>query len=164
MAHIVVLGGGLGGVSCAYEVKEAVRKEDRVTLVSDKPVFQFTPSNPWVAVKWRTKDDITIPLGPVMRKHGIEFNAAGAARVHPEDNRIELKDGSSLAYDYLVIATGPELAFDEIEGFGPERNTHSVCDVDHAMLAHSRWEDFCKEPRPHRGRRRAGRVLLRPGL
>ena len=148
MAQIVVLGGGIGGVSCAYELKRSVRKEDRVTLVSDKPFFQFTPSNPWVAVKWRTKKDITVDLTTVLPRHGIEFSAAGAARVHPEENRVELGDGSSLDYDYLVIATGPELAFDEIEGLGPDRNTHSICDVDHATHANETWQAFCDNPGP----------------
>ncbi len=32
MAHIVVLGGGAGGISCAYELKDTIRKEDRVSL------------------------------------------------------------------------------------------------------------------------------------
>ena len=148
MAHIVVLGGGIGGVSCAYELKGAIRKEDRITLVSNKPFFQFTPSNPWVAVKWRTRSDIIVDLATVMQKHGINFSAAGAARVHPTEDRVELGDGSSLSYDYLVIATGPELAFDEVEGLGPEHNTNSICDVDHAMRANERWEAFCKDPGP----------------
>jgi sulfide:quinone oxidoreductase len=148
MSHIVVLGGGIGGVSCAYELKNTVRKEDRVTLVSNKPFFQFTPSNPWVAVKWRAKDDIIVDLASVLSRHGVGFSAAGAQRVHPAENRVELGDGSSVNYDYLVVATGPELAFDEIEGFGPERNSHSICDVDHAMAANKRWEDFCKDPGP----------------
>jgi sulfide:quinone oxidoreductase len=148
MAHIVVLGGGIGGVSCAYELKEAVRPEDRITLVSNKPFFQFTPSNPWVAVKWRSKGDITIDLATVLKKHGIAFNAAGAAKMVPAENRVELGDGSSLNYDYLVVATGPELAFDEIEGLGPEANTQSICDVDHATKANERWEAFCKDPGP----------------
>ena len=148
MSHIVVLGGGIGGVSCAYELKNAVRKEDRVTLVSNKPFFQFTPSYPWVAVKWRAKDDIIVDLASVLSRHGVGFSAAGAQRVRPAENRVELGDGSSVNYDYLVVATGPELAFDEIEGFGPERNTNSICDVDHAMAANKRWEDFCKDPGP----------------
>ena len=42
----------------------------------------------------------------------------------------------------------PELAFDEIEGLGPEHNTDSVCDVDHATAANNRWEEFCKNPGP----------------
>lgn len=148
MARIVVLGGGIGGISLAYEVKQAVRKEDRVTLVSNKPFFQFTPSNPWVAVKWRSKNDIIIDLASVLPRHGVEFSGAGGKRVYPEENRVELGDGSSLTYDYLVIATGPELAFDEIEGLGPEHNTSSICDVDHATAASSRWDEFCKNPGP----------------
>jgi len=148
MAHIVVLGGGIGGVSCAYELKQAIRSEDRVTLISNKPYFQFTPSNPWVAVKWRSKSDITVDLATTLPKHGVAFNGSGAARVHPAENRVELDDGSSLPYDYLVIATGPELAFDEIEGLGPNGNTQSICDVDHATGANERWEAFCKDPGP----------------
>lgn len=148
MAHIVVLGGGIGGVSCAYEIKQIARPEDRITLVSNKPFFQFTPSNPWVAVKWRSKSDIVIDLAEVLPKHGVAFNMAGAARVHPAESRVELGDGSSLSYDYLVVATGPELAFDEVEGLGPDANTQSVCDVDHAVTANERWETFCKNPGP----------------
>jgi sulfide:quinone oxidoreductase len=99
-------------------------------------------------VKWRSKDDITIDLASVLPKHGVNFTAAGTKRVSPAENHVELGDGSSLSYDYLVIATGPELAFDEIEGFGPEHNTNSVCDIDHAMAASKRWEEFCKNPGP----------------
>src|SRR5579863_5285465 len=109
MAHIVVLGGGIGGISCAYELKNTVRREDRVTVVSNKPFFQFTPSNPWVAVKWRQKDDIIIDLASVLPRHGIQFNAAGALRVHAGENTVELGDGTFMDYDYLVVATGPEL-------------------------------------------------------
>ena len=148
MSHIVVLGGGIGGVSCAYELKNTVRREDRVTLVSNKKFFQFTPSNPWVAVKWREKNDIIVDLAAVLPRHGVGFSAAGARRVHPDENRIELGDGSSMNYDYLVVATGPELAFDEIEGFGPAANTKSICDVDHAAAANQSWEEFCKNPGP----------------
>jgi sulfide:quinone oxidoreductase len=148
LAHIVILGGGIGGVSCAYELKHAVRAEDRITLVSNKPFFQFTPSNPWVAVKWRQKSDIIVDLAAVLPRHGVAFNGTGAARVHAAENRVELGDGTSLPYDYLVVATGPELAFDEIEGLGPQKNTQSICDVDHATSANEAWEAFCKDPGP----------------
>lgn len=51
MAHIVVLGGGIGGVASAFEMAELARAEDRVTLISERDTLQFTPSNPWVAVR-----------------------------------------------------------------------------------------------------------------
>jgi sulfide:quinone oxidoreductase len=58
-----------------------------------------------------------------MQKKRIRFLPQGARRVHPAENRVELTDGASVAYDYIVIATGPDLAFDEIEGLGP--NAHA---------------------------------------
>ena len=50
MAHIVVLGAGLGGTIQAYELRETLSKSDKVTIISNKPYFQFTPSNPWAGV------------------------------------------------------------------------------------------------------------------
>lgn len=148
MAHIIVLGAGIGGISMAYELKSEVGISHKITLVSNNSYFQFTPSNPWVGVGWRAKQDIVVELAPLMAKHRIGFAQAAATRLHPEENRLELADGTSLSYDYIVLATGPELAFDEIPGLGPDAHTHSVCTVDDATRAHVAWEAFCGEPGP----------------
>ncbi|MBK6394895.1 MAG: NAD(P)/FAD-dependent oxidoreductase [Betaproteobacteria bacterium] len=148
MAHVVILGAGLGGMPMAYEMKQALRKEDRLTVVGNGPNFHFVPSNPWVAVGWRSRGDIEFPAAPPLEKRGIAFEPAGAKRVHPAENRVELADGRFLDYDYLVIATGPKLAFDEIEGLGPNGHTHSVCHVDHAVKAEGAWQAFVKDPGP----------------
>lgn len=148
MSHIVVLGAGLGGIPMANELRDIVRKDDRVTVISDRDHFQFTPSNPWVAVNWRSPDQITVKLEPVLKKRGIDFLSGGAKRVHPDENRVELNGGESVAYDYLVIATGPELAFDEIEGLGPKGFTQSICTTEHAVEASKAWEEFLANPGP----------------
>jgi sulfide:quinone oxidoreductase len=148
MAHIVVLGAGIGGIPMAYEMKALLGSGDRITVVSNTDHFQFVPSNPWVAVGWRTREDVTVPLAKPFAKKGIDFVTSGCRRVLPADNALELSDGTRLGYDYLVIATGPELAFDEIEGFGPAANTVSVCAIDHAVAAAERWEAFCRDPGP----------------
>lgn len=148
MSEIVVLGAGLGGVIAAYEIKEQLRSEDRITVVSNGDIWHFVPSNPWVAVGWRKRDAIEIDLKQVMKRKKINFTGVGAKRVHPEENRVELNDGSDIQYDYLVIATGPELAFDEIEGLGPKGFTQSICHVDHAEKAGEAFEAFCKSPGP----------------
>lgn len=149
MAHVVVLGAGIGGVAAAIEVRDALRKQHQVTVVSDIPNFQFTPSNPWLAVKWRKPDELKVPLAPVFKRKKIGFTDVGAKRVHPHENRIELNNGESLAYDYLVIATGPKLAFQEIPGLGPNGgHTQSICTLQHAEIASKAWEEFCKDPGP----------------
>ncbi|TSA48899.1 MAG: NAD(P)/FAD-dependent oxidoreductase, partial [Nitrosomonadales bacterium] len=147
MAHIVVMGAGIGGMPMAYELREQLRAEDRITVVSDYPYFHFVPSNPWVAVNWRTREDIAFPIAPYFARKNIEFLPIGAQRVHPDENRVELADGSSLTYDYLVVATGPRLAFEEVEGLGPTTgHTHSICHIDHAENAGKAWDAFLADP------------------
>jgi sulfide:quinone oxidoreductase len=149
MAHVVILGAGIGGVAAGIEIRDALKKEHKVTVISDIPNFQFTPSNPWLAVNWRKPHELKVPLAPVFRKKNIDFTDVGAKRVHPTENRVELNNGGSVAYDYLVIATGPRLAFNEIPGLGPHGgHTHSICTNQHAELASKAWEDFCKDPGP----------------
>ena len=149
MAHIVILGAGLGGSIMAYELADQIRKEDRITVVTKDPAYHFVPSNPWVAVGWRKRDDITVDLAETMRNKGIAFTTVAAEKLTPEENRVALVDGTTIDYDYLIIATGPELAFDEIEGLGPHGgHTQSVCHVDHAEKAWDAFEDFCKKPGP----------------
>jgi sulfide:quinone oxidoreductase len=99
-------------------------------------------------VNWRKRNDIEFAVGEYLGRKGIEFTAAGAKRVHPERNQVELGDGSVLDYDFLVIATGPKLAFEEVEGLGPSGHTQSVCHVDHAVRAGQAWDDFVKDPGP----------------
>jgi len=149
MAHIVIMGAGIGGTPMAYEMQEKIRKGDKVTVISNSENFHFVPSNPWVGVKWRDREDIEFPIRPYLERKGIDFISVGVKRVHPEQNRLELNDGQSVSYDFLVIATGPKLAFEEIEGLGPHGgHTHSVCHVDHAMRSHDEWERFAENPGP----------------
>lgn len=148
MAHIVILGAGLGGLPMAFEMKEQARPTDTVTVISNAPNFHFVPSNPWVAVDWRDRDEIELPIAPILEKKGIAFIPVGAKRVDPEHNKVLLDDGREVDYDYLVIATGPKLAFDEIEGLGPQGFTQSVCHVDHAEHAKDAWMKFVEEPGP----------------
>jgi len=148
MADIVVLGAGLGGTLVVFELVSQLRPEDRLTLVGQGSRYHFVPSNPWVAVGWRSRRAIETDLVGVMQKKRVRLLTEGAARVHPAENRIELEGGGSVSYDYLVIATGPDLAFDEIPGLGPAGHTQSICHVDHAERAREAFELFCRSPGP----------------
>jgi sulfide:quinone oxidoreductase len=148
MSHIVVLGAGLGGLIMTYEMKAKLRREDRLTVINLGSSYSFVPSNPWVAVGWRQPADITVDFGPILKQRGIELRPEGAKRVHPQDNRVELNDGSFVDYDYLIIATGPDLAFDEIPGFGPDAHTQSICHTDHALQAKVAFDALVKKPGP----------------
>ncbi|MCW8844930.1 MAG: NAD(P)/FAD-dependent oxidoreductase [Gammaproteobacteria bacterium] len=148
MTSVVVLGAGIGGISQVFELRKELGKGDRVVMVNDSEFFEFTPSNPWVAVGWRKPEQIRVSLKELFAKHDIEFVQDAAARLHPEENRVELASGTSVDYDYLVIATGPKLAFEEVEGLGPEGYTSSVCKTGHAQKASLDFEELARNPGP----------------
>lgn len=148
MAHIVIVGAGLGGMPMAYEMREAARPGDQVTVIANTTKFHFVPSNPWVAVNWRQRDEIELEIAPLLAKHNIDFIPVGVKRLHPVQKQLELDDGQRIDYDFLVLATGPRLAFEEIEGLGPQGHTQSVCHVDHAAVSSKAWDKFVADSGP----------------
>ena len=149
MAHIVILGAGTGGMPAAYELRAKLDKSHRITVVNALDYFQFVPSNPWVAVGWRERGDTTLEIRPHLEKKGIEFIGQRVDRIDAEGNAIELADGQRVDYDYLIITTGPKLAFEEVPGSGPiVGTTHSICTVDHAEKTWADYQEFMKDPGP----------------
>ncbi len=148
MAKVAIIGASTGGLPAAYEMKEALGPAHDVTVISNTEDFHFVPSNPWVAVGWRTRKDISFPIRPCLAKKSINFVAEAAEKIDPQKNEITTASGTVVPYDYLVIATGPKLAFEEIDGLGPEKNTVSVCTIDHAEKAYEKYQKFLEDPGP----------------
>ena len=148
MAHIIILGAGIGGMPTAYELREKLGSAHRITVVNAIDYFQFVPSNPWLAVGWRERDTITFPIRPYLEKKKIDFVAQRVLKIDASGSTLELQDGSRLSYDYLVITTGPKLSFEEVPGSGPEAHTHSICTVNHAEKAWGDSQTFLENPGP----------------
>ncbi|MDI1239791.1 MAG: FAD/NAD(P)-binding oxidoreductase [Polaromonas sp.] len=149
MANIIIMGAGIGGMPAAYEMRELLPPEHKITVVSAVDYFQFVPSNPWVAVGWRKRDDIVLKIAPLLERKGIAFVPKAVTTIDAEARRLTLEGGDSLDYDYLVITTGPKLSFDEVPGAGPHGgHTHSVCTVAHAEAFWAEYQEFLKNPGP----------------
>jgi sulfide:quinone oxidoreductase len=149
MANIIIMGAGIGGMPAAYELRELLPPEHKITVVSAVDYFQFVPSNPWVAVGWRKRDDIVLKIAPLLERKGIAFVPKAVTTIDAEARRLTLEGGDSLDYDYLVITTGPKLSFDEVPGAGPHGgHTHSVCTVGHAEAFWAAYQEFLKNPGP----------------
>jgi sulfide:quinone oxidoreductase len=148
MATVVVLGAGLGGVPMAYELRKKLGSGHKVVLVGATPYFEFTPSNPWIAVGWRTREQTRVELKRPLDRKGVEFIAENATAIDAPGRKLTLAGGRVVDYDYLVIATGPKLAFEEIPGLGPDAHTQSICTHAHAQQAWEAYERFLADPGP----------------
>jgi sulfide:quinone oxidoreductase len=149
MAHVVIVGAGIGGMAAAYELRDRLDSSHRITVIGAANYFQFVPSNPWVAVGWRKREDVIIPVAHYLTRKGIEFIDQPVTTIAAADNRLTLNDGRAVEYDYLVITTGPRLAFEEVPGSGPvDGHTLSICTVDHAEDAYAKYQAFLADPGP----------------
>lgn len=148
MAHLVVVGAGLAGMSAAYELAASLPSH-QITVVGQGPRFSFTPSNPWIAVGWRQPEQTSLDAGEHLARRGIQFSGQPVTRIDAEGNQVELADGTMLSYDYLLVCTGPKLDFAAIAGLGPEHGfSQSVCTAPHAQQAWQQYERFTADPGP----------------
>ncbi len=149
MTHIVIIGAGLGGMAGAYELRDTLGRDANITVINERDTYQFVPSNPWIGVGWRKRPDTSFPAAPYLAKKGIDFIAQRVDRIDPAANQVQLADGQTVGYDYLVIATGPKLSFDEVPGAGPHGgHTQSVCTLDHAETSYADYQKLLKNPGP----------------
>ncbi|WP_017659351.1 NAD(P)/FAD-dependent oxidoreductase [Baaleninema simplex] len=148
MAHIAIVGGGIGGLPTAYELRHLLPREHQVTLVSDRSKFTFIPSLPWVAFDMTPLENVQLEIEPLLKWRGIDWVDGKVTHLDPEAKTLVAGD-RTLNYDYLVIATGASLNTDAIPGLGPDNGyTHSVCNPHHAEMAREAWLKFEENPGP----------------
>ncbi|MBD2206038.1 NAD(P)/FAD-dependent oxidoreductase [Calothrix sp. FACHB-1219] len=146
MARIVVIGAGIGGLPVTYELRRLLPKQHQITLISNTPKFTFIPSLPWVGLNLKELESIQLDVKDLLVNRGINLILGGVSQIQPELQQIVVDD-TVIAYDYIVIATGAELALDVIPGLD-RGYVQSVCNPHHAIQAAECWKKFLQEPGP----------------
>ncbi|HYR83210.1 MAG TPA: NAD(P)/FAD-dependent oxidoreductase [Terriglobia bacterium] len=101
--HVVIVGGGFGGLYAARGLADA---PVRVTIVDKHNYHLFRPMLYQVATGLLSADEIAAPIRSIMRKQkNVEVLMAEVVGVDPENQVVETSDGC-LCYDYLILATG----------------------------------------------------------
>jgi sulfide:quinone oxidoreductase len=146
MAHIIVIGGGLGGLPTAYELRHLLPAQHSITLIADRPHFTFIPGLIQVALGLKPLKHIQLNLAQLLKRNNINWIPGQVTNLNPTAKQLTVGD-QIINYDYLAIATGASLACDEIPGLGVESGyTHSVCTPNHALKALEAWKQFLKNP------------------
>ncbi|MGZ6545322.1 MAG: NAD(P)/FAD-dependent oxidoreductase [Actinomycetota bacterium] len=114
-ARVAILGGGVGGTLTANLIDKSLGRDVHVTVVDPTGMHDYQPGYLYVALgeangHWLTRDERTL-LRP-----GVDLAIERAVRVHPEAQTVQLERGGSLAWDFLVIATGARLVHEAIPG------------------------------------------------
>lgn len=145
--NVVIVGGNFAGLTGALELKAKLGRDVNVKVVSKSDRFVFTPSQIWVPFGWRTPEEISFPLGPVLESHEIDFVNTVAQRFDIEGKKV-ITDNGAIDYDYLLIATGPEQVYDVVPGLGPGGYAHNIVTMPEALEAAKAWKEFLNDPGP----------------
>ncbi len=104
MKRAVVLGGGIGGVEAAIELK---KKGFAVELVSDRDYLFVYPLAIWIPTGERSVERVSIGLADIARAHGFQITVDQVTAVSAAGRSFTLKDGGERQdFDYLVLALG----------------------------------------------------------
>jgi sulfide dehydrogenase [flavocytochrome c] flavoprotein chain len=115
-ARVVVVGGGFGGATCAKYIRRADAAID-VTLVEPSRQFITCPFSNAVIAGLRNMASVTHRYDGLRQQHGVRIVHASATAIDPATRRLTLDDGSTLAYERLVLSPGIELRWGGIEGY-----------------------------------------------
>lgn len=112
---VVVLGGGVGGLVVANELRRRLEPRDRVVLVEREARHVLQPSLLWLMAGRRRREQIERPVRSLLTR-GVELLEAEVRAIDPLARRVETSAGVVSA-DALVVALGAELAPDAVAGY-----------------------------------------------
>ncbi|MGM0476122.1 MAG: FCSD flavin-binding domain-containing protein [Pseudomonadota bacterium] len=142
-AHVVVIGGGFGGATCAKYLR-TFDSDVKVTLIEPKKSYTTCPASNWYLGGVRKNlDSITHDYSALKDKHGANVIHDKVTGVDVDSRSVRLEGGDTLSYDRLVVSPGIDFRWDEIEGLDAsttEQVTHAWKAGDQTRLLRKQLE------------------------
>ncbi len=120
--HIVIVGGGFGGLETAFYLRRRLKERAAITLISDQDTFLFKPNTIYIPFGL-APEKLLIPLAKPLRNKQIGFIHARVRAVQPDKRHVITEDDQHIAYDYLVLASGASMRPSEIPGMSEHAYT-----------------------------------------
>ncbi|ALS28245.1 pyridine nucleotide-disulfide oxidoreductase [Paenibacillus sp. 32O-W] len=129
--HIVILGGGYGGLLTALTARKYLSAEEaQITLVNKTPFHQIVTELHRLAVGGLNEGNVALPLEKLLRGKNVDIRINTVEKIALDQKQVSLANGASISYDTLVIALGSETAFFGIPGL--EENSFTLKSVEDA--------------------------------
>jgi sulfide:quinone oxidoreductase len=103
-ARVVIVGGGVAGLEALLALNDLAGDRVALTLVAPEPDFLYKPL--LVEEPFDLGPAERHELQPLAAEHGAVFRLSAVSAVRPGEHMVELDDGSTLEYDYLVVCVG----------------------------------------------------------
>jgi len=122
----LVLGGGIGGMVAANEIRRQLPSTHRVVLVEKNAQHAFAPSFLWLMTGDREPHQIRRPLKGLLRR-GVDLVQAEVLGIDPVQRKVRTS-AAEIPYDHLIVALGADLAPGAIPGLAEASQTFFTFD------------------------------------
>jgi NADH dehydrogenase len=136
MKHVVIVGGGFAGLTCARTL--ASHPDIRITLIDKNNFQQFQPLLYQVATAALAPSNAAFPLRPVLKRYSnVDVKLGSVVSVDLKTRSAETAEGQSYQGDYLVLAAGSQPNFFGTPG--ADKHTYPLYSLDDAGELRSRY-------------------------
>ncbi len=135
---VLIVGGGAAGITVAASLRKRASRPINIAIIEPsefhyyQPAFTLVGAGACSLAKTRRREATLIPPG-------VTWIQSPAQQFEPEQNRVTLKSGDCLTYDYLVVCTGVELNWEKIDGLTETLGKNGVCSNYAANQAEYTW-------------------------
>ena len=138
--QIVVLGAGYAGLAAAMEARKLLTAEAaQITIVNRHPFHQIVTELHQPAAGNASVKHVRLPLKKLLLGRRIGMVIAEIERIDLEGHQVVMKDGTTLGYDYLVVALGSETEYFGIPGLA--EHSFTLKSIDDANRIHDHIEN-----------------------
>lgn len=128
MKRLVILGAGTAGTMMANHLSGKLKKDEwSIDIIDERKEHHYQPGYLFLPFDIYTPENIIKPIQEFIPK-SANFLNEGIEKIVGDKNQIQLKNGTLLHYDILIIATGSKIAPEEIEGMSGKEWHHSIFD------------------------------------
>lgn len=126
-AKVVIVGGGLAGVSTAARLANSLSTPDITIIEPNMKSVSYQPGNTFLATGIYEKKDVIYNTKDFL-PNDVKLIKDKAVEFFPEENYLNLSNGDKISYDYLVVAAGLVLDFSKIKGLEEVGDIYTVED------------------------------------